>query len=99
MLNVETVTKPAVVEGFIVTFTPDQLRYVVAVIGATVASGSIPRYAQGMYDVLSDVLQDAGLVDKHWNPPGERNTDEDGVPYAARLFRHLGLEAVTPSRS
>lgn len=95
MFNIETVKKPAVVEGFIVTFTPEQLMYVVAVLGHTVRSGSIPQYAQGMYEALSDPLAEAGLVDKGWlREDVEAVLNPDGVPYAAQLFKHLGLVKV-----
>jgi hypothetical protein len=91
--NIERVVQPAVVEGFIVTFTPEQLTYVVAVLGHTVRAGSIPRYAQGMYDALSDQLEAAGLIDKSYTQDDiNAVTREDGVPYAGQLFKHLGLE-------
>ena len=81
------------VTGFTVTFTPEQLLYVVAVIGATVRSGSIPRPAAGLYDALSDSLERAGLIDKGWTVGGEK-VNADGVPYASQLFDHLGLDQV-----
>lgn len=87
--TVETAVK---VTGFDVHFTPEQLTYVVAVLGHTVRSGSIPTYARGLYAALSDQLEDAGLCDKAWNRDDvEAVTNADGVPYAGKLFQHLGL--------
>lgn len=92
---IERIEKPAVVEGFTVTFTPEQLLYVTAVIGKTVRSGSIPRHSQGLYDALSEALVSAGLLDKEWQvDPPTALVNDDGVPYAINLFAHLGLEKV-----
>ena len=95
MFSIEPVQRVTTeVTGFTVTFTPEQLRYVSAVLGATVRNGSIPGYAAGMYEAFSSQLEDAGLVNRQWDHPDEQRTDERGVPYANTLFDHLGLRMV-----
>jgi hypothetical protein len=65
MFNIETNLRPQpdVAESFTVTFTPEQLVYVTAVLGAYVSSGSIPQHSRGMYDALAKALNDVGLID------------------------------------
>jgi hypothetical protein len=92
MVKVEPIVKTTTVtEGFKVELTAAQLLYIVAVIGATVVTGSIPRESQGLYDALLQPLEDAGLVTTDWDVPEGLTTNEDGVPYASTLFEHLGL--------
>jgi hypothetical protein len=95
VFNIETNLKPQpdVVESFTVTFTPEQLVYVTAVLGARVVGGSIPRHSQGMYDALAKALNDAGLIDTDWRG-GRAQVNDDGVPYALGLLEYLGLKKV-----
>lgn len=97
MVKVEAVTETTVViKGFKLELTAAQLLYIVAVIGSTVVSGSIPRESEGLYDALLAPLEREGLVvnawDIPWDIPEGETTNKDGVPYASTLFEHLGLK-------
>jgi hypothetical protein len=93
--NIQRVEQPAVLTGFELTLSPDQLMYVTAVLGATVRSGSIPDYAKGVYQHMRQALVGAGLAHEDSRAFNmDAVVDEDGVPYAGRLFDHLGLEKV-----
>jgi len=97
MFSIETISRPATVDGFTVTLTPIQMQYITAVIGATVVSGSIPQECRGMYTEFCDALAKAGLVDPDWlRDFDEALVNADGVPYANRLFQHLGLRGIVP---
>jgi hypothetical protein len=87
--SIQRVEQPAVVTGFKLTLTPDQLMYVTAVLGRTVKSGSIPECAKGVYQLMRQSLVDAGLA--HEDSFGVTRANE-GVPHAGRLFDYLGLE-------
>lgn len=93
MVKVEAITETTVVvKGFKLELTAAQLLYIVAVIGATVVSGSIPRESEGLYDALLEPLEREGLVVSSWDIPEGETTNKDGVPFANTLFEHLGLK-------